>query len=118
MPGEWMEQFWHLGRWRGVPVSLHWTVLLAFPWLYLTFRDFVAAFIGTGAFVVLIVAHESGHVLLARLRKVSVESITLFGLHGETTLGYASTRDEILVAWGGVIAQAIILVATLAATPL
>lgn len=113
-----MQHFWSLGLWRGIPVSLHWTVLLAFPWLYLWFRDFLAAFIGAGVFVLLLVAHELGHVWLARWRKVRVESITLYGWHGETALGQVRTRwEEVLIAWGGVAVQLAILAAALAVEP-
>jgi Zn-dependent protease len=114
-----MEHYWHLGRWRGIPVSLHWTVLLAYPWLYLWFRDFLAALIGTGVFVLLLIAHEFGHVWLARWRRVPIESITLYGWHGETSLGLVRSRgEEVLIAWGGVAVQFAILIAAFAVSPL
>jgi Zn-dependent protease len=61
------------------------------------------------------IGHEMGHVAVCRRRKIPVESITLYLFHGRTAHGFASTRDEILVAWSGVGAQALILLAALAA---
>src|SRR5437868_7280002 len=33
---------WQLGNWLGIPVRMHWTVLIAFVWLYLIFSDLLA----------------------------------------------------------------------------
>ena len=114
-----MENHWELGRWSGIPVSLHWTVLLIFPWLYAFTGSFMFALIGSLAYVVVLIVHEFGHVAVARWRGHYVESIDLQGLHGRTALGsHASHRDEIAIAWGGVGAQAIVLAATLVFAPM
>jgi Zn-dependent protease len=113
-----MGDHWQLGRWGGVPVALHWTVLLAFPWLYLMLNDVLAALIGSAAYVLLLLAHEGGHALMARWRRVPVEAITLNGLHGDTAHGYPrSSGDDILIAWGGVLAQLLVLLLSLLAAP-
>src|SRR5579885_512008 len=105
-----MENYWNLGRWAGIPVSMHWTVLLAFPWLFLWTRSFIGAAIGSAAFLALLIAHEFGHVLAARWRKVYVEEIRLYGMHGHTALGYKRTEvDEAWIAWGGVAVQFVLL---------
>jgi len=110
-----MEQnYWQLGTWRRIPVSMHWTVLIAFAWLYLFFWDLLATVIASAAFFALLVAHEFGHVAVLRKRKISVESIELFGIHGRTSHGWASATDEILIAWGGVGAQVVVLLVALA----
>ena len=109
-----MEQnYWQLGIWGRIPVSMHWTVLLIFVWLYLYFWDVLATAIASGAFFFLLVAHEFGHVVVLRRRKIAVESIALYGIHGKTSYGYASQKDEILIAWAGVGAQLVILVLAL-----
>jgi Zn-dependent protease len=111
-----MEQsHWQLGTWGRIPVSMHWTVLLIFVWLYLFFWNLLATAIGSAAFFALLVAHEFGHVAVLRRRKIAVESIELSGLHGKTSHGWASPSDEILVAWGGVGAQLVVLLLALAA---
>jgi Zn-dependent protease len=105
-----MEQsHWQLGTWRRIPISMHWTVLLVFVWFYIFFRDLLATAIASAAFFSLMVAHEFGHVAVLRARKISIESIELTGLHGRTSHGWASAPDEILVAWGGVAAQLVVL---------
>ncbi|MGZ5061973.1 MAG: hypothetical protein ACXWAU_08890 [Usitatibacter sp.] len=112
-----MEQnYWELGRWGRIPVSMHWTVLITIAWLYLWLGDLVATAIAFAAFFVLLVVHEMGHVAVLRRRKIPVESITLYGIHGRTAHGYASPGDEILVAWGGVAAQLVLLALALAAS--
>ncbi|MDE0855881.1 MAG: hypothetical protein OSA97_15815 [Nevskia sp.] len=114
-----MQNYWYLGRWLRIPVSMHWTVLLALPWLWLMMGSVVAALVGSAAYFVLLVAHEFGHAAMARWRGCAVEGITLSGLHGETSHSYArNQRDDILIAWSGVGAQLLILLLALAATPL
>jgi stage IV sporulation protein FB len=111
-----MEQsHWQLGTWRRIPVSMHWTVLLVFVWLYLIFGDLLTTAIASAAFFSLLVVHEFGHVAVLRARRISVESIELSGLHGRTSHGWASAPDEILVAWGGVAAQLVVLLLAVAA---
>jgi Zn-dependent protease len=110
-----MEQnYWQLGRWGRIPVSMHWTVLIAFAWLYLYFWDLFATAVASAAFFVLLVAHEFGHVVLLRKRKIAVESIELFGIHGRTSHAWVSANDDMLIAWGGVGAQVLVLLAALA----
>src|SRR5262245_41435596 len=94
---------------------MHWTVLIAFAWLYLFFWDLFATAIASAAFFALLVAHELGHVAVLRRRKIAVESIELFGIHGRTSHGWASATDEILIAWGGVGAQVVLFLLALAA---
>jgi stage IV sporulation protein FB len=108
------KNFWQLGAWRGVPVALHWTVLFVFVWLYFFFRDFLATVIASVAFFVLLVVHELGHAAMLRWKKIEVERITFFGLHGSTEYSWASAANEILIAWGGVAAQLSLLLIALA----
>jgi stage IV sporulation protein FB len=108
------ENYFQLGKWKRIPVSMHWTVLISFVWLYVWLRDLRATAIALAALFVLLLAHEFGHVLALRRRKITVESIGLYGIHGETAYGYARPADEIFVAWGGVFAQLLVLALALA----
>ena len=111
-----MEQnYWQLGRWLRIPVAMHWTVLIAVVWLYLFFWDLLATAIASLAYFALLVAHEFGHVAVLRWRKIAVENIELNGLHGRTSHGWASPGNDILVAWGGVSAQLLVLLLAWAA---
>lgn len=111
-----MENYWHLGRWFRIPVSMHWTVLLVFPWLWLMMQSVVGALVGSVAYALLLVTHEFGHAAMARRRGLSVEDITLSGLHGQTSHSYPrSELDDILIAWSGVGAQLLVLLLALIA---
>jgi Zn-dependent protease len=110
------QNYWQLGRWGRIPVSMHWTVLITFAWLYLLLWNLLATVIASAAFFALLVIHEMGHVAVLRRRRIAVESITLYGIHGNTAHGYASPGDEILVAWGGVAAQVVVLALAVAAS--
>src|ERR1044071_5140763 len=114
-----MENYWNLGRWRRIPVSMHWTVLLATVWLLLWFRDLLSTLVGAVAFFALLIVHELGHVAVLRWKKLPVESITLYGIHGEVSHAYPRTRgDDILIAWGGTFANLLVLVVTALLMPL
>src|SRR6185312_9336548 len=107
------ENYWQLGTWGRIPVAMHWTVLLAFAWMYLVFWSVPATLVGAVALFFVLAVHELGHVAVLRRRKVSIDSITFFGVHGTTSHGYAGPGVEIAVAWAGVAAQAVLLAASL-----
>jgi Zn-dependent protease len=109
-----MEQnYWQLGTWGRIPVAMHWTVLIVGVWLYFFFWSIPATLLAFAAYVALLVAHEYGHVFALRRRKIPVESISLYALHGRTSYGYASPGYSIVVAWAGVAAQLVILAVAL-----
>jgi len=110
-----MEQnYWPLGTWGRIPVAMHWTVLFVLVWFYFIFWSVPVTLIAFAAYFALLVAHEFGHVFALRRRKIPVESISLYALHGRTSYGYASPGYSIVVAWAGVAAQLVILVIALA----
>ena len=103
------QNYWELGRWGRIPVAMHWTVLLVFVWIYLIIGSVVPALIASVAFLGLLVVHELGHVAVLRSKKIPVERVTFYGLHGRTDYPYASHGAEIAIAWGGVAAQLVAL---------
>ena len=108
---------WELGTWGRIPVSMHWTVLLSMAWLFLFTMNPVGWIVAAICFLGLLVAHEFGHVYMLRRRRVPVVAITLYGLHGETHYDEYSLKkasDSTAVAWGGVAAQAVVLVVAVA----
>jgi Zn-dependent protease len=109
---------WDLGTWGRIPVQLHWTVLLSAAWLYIIFQDLLATLIGAVALVPLMLAHEYGHVLALRRRKIAISGISLYGVHGETSYNEYATKgnDTIVVAWAGVGAQVVVLLLALVVT--
>jgi Zn-dependent protease len=92
-------------------------VLLALPWFYYQTRSLAATAISCVAFFFLLVAHELGHAAVARWRSVGVESIQLYFIHGLCTHNEPhSEEDDVLIAWGGVAAQFVVLAAAFGAS--
>lgn len=111
-----MRSRWHLGRWRGIPISLHWTVFIGIPWFLYQTRSFGDTAIAFFAFFLLLLAHELGHAAVALWRQVEVHEIQLFFLHGHCSHEPPDYElDDVLIAWGGVAAQFVVLVIALGA---
>lgn len=92
---------------RGAPIRLHWTTPLG-ALLFSGFRYAPGAWAG---FVAIVLAHEIGHALLALRHRVRVLGIDVHALGGQCRLADGATRRErIVIAWGGVLAQALVLV--------
>ena len=106
-----MRSSWRLGQWRGIPISLHWTVFIGIAWFYYQTRSLADTAIAFVAFFFLILVHELGHAAVARWRGIEVESIRLFFIHGTCTTEEPEYElDDVLIAWGGVAAQFAVLV--------
>ena len=109
-----MRARWQLGQWRGIPISLHWTVFIGIPWFLWQTRSLTDTAIAFVAFLFLLLAHELGHAAVARWRRVEVDHIQLFFLHGYCAHEPPDYElDDVLIAWGGVAAQFIVLVVAL-----
>ncbi|MGN6152611.1 MAG: site-2 protease family protein [Lysobacteraceae bacterium] len=105
---------WPLGRWRGVPVWLHWSVCLALAWFGYRHRQWLPALLSFAGFLGLLAVHELGHAVAAQSRRVRVHEIRLYLLHGLCRhAAPARERDAIVIAWGGVLAQAAVLLVAL-----
>jgi Zn-dependent protease len=92
---------------RGVPVLVHWTLPLA-PILCGGWQGWG----GAVGIVLVIFVHELGHVALVRLRGLYALSLQMHGLGGEVVYGGNVTPlDRSIVAWGGFLAQALLLAA-------
>jgi len=98
-----------IGTFHRAPVRVHWTL----P---------VGAFLLTGAtwapgawlgFTLLILAHELGHALIVRAYRFQVVGIDVHGMGGECQwAGAATERQRANIAWGGVLAQIVVLLTT------
>ncbi|UXI66509.1 hypothetical protein [Tahibacter amnicola] len=99
-------------RLGGVAVVVHWSVLLMLPVAFAATGRFLGALAATLAYFGLILAHETGHALMARWRGLRVIEINLVGFHGRCIFQQPRhLEDHIFVAWGGALAQAAVLVA-------
>jgi stage IV sporulation protein FB len=114
-----MRSSWRVGTLRGIPIEVHWTVLLGLPWYYYLNRSATATAVAFVAFSVLLLMHELGHAAVARWRDVAVGKIRLLFMHGSCTHEEPYyEEDDVLIAWGGVAAQLVVLALALVARPL
>ncbi|MBN2193963.1 MAG: hypothetical protein JW751_14200 [Polyangiaceae bacterium] len=96
---------------RGVPLRLHWSTALG----ALLFGGLSFAPAAWFAFLVLVVLHEFGHALVVWRLRHRVVSIDVTGFGGLCRWsGLATPSERALIAWGGVLAQSVLLVAALA----
>jgi len=67
------------------------------------------------AFLALLASHEFGHAIAAKSRRVKVYAIKLYVMHGqcEHEEPYYE-KNDVFIAWGGVLAQMTILIVALA----
>ena len=109
-----MRANWPLGSWRGIPIALHWTVLLGLPWFFYKTGSVTGTLVAFVAFLFLLVAHELGHAAVALWRRVEVAHVELFLLHGVCAHEVPDyEEDDVLIAWGGVAAQFVVLIIAL-----
>ena len=100
-----------IGRIHGIPLRIHWTMPLG----ALVFSGFAFAPAFWVGFFVVVLVHELGHALLARRYRQHVLSIDITGFGGLTRFaGSATRRQHAVIAWGGVLAQALLLAVTFA----
>jgi len=95
----------------GVPVYIHWSIVVSLIILgILGFKHPLLSFFAMSA-LLLTFFHELGHAWLAWKYKLRVHYISLHILHGECVHDKADTEFvNYMIAWGGVLAQAIIAV--------
>ena len=102
--------YFRIARYRGAPVRVHWTTPIGLVFFSgLSFNPLVWA-----SLFMIMLAHELGHALLARRCRLDVLSIDITAIGGTCRLAGDPTRREVaVVAWGGVLAQAALLVGAL-----
>ncbi len=99
--------FWTVGTFRGVPVRLHWSIAVG-AYVFGGFRFIPAYWAG---FVLLILLHEIGHALLVQRYHLGVSEIVIHGAGGYCRHERAaSSWQDSVIAWGGVLAQAVVYV--------
>ncbi len=103
--------YFSVGRFRGVPVRVH--VLTILGALFFTgFRFEPGAWLG---FFLLVLLHEAGHAVLVRRYGLRVDGVDVHAFGGVCHWsGETTSWQRAVIAWGGVLAQALLLVGTLA----
>ena len=97
--------YWNVGRISGVPIRLHWSI--PFGAFVFGHFEFVPGF-WVGFFLVVLV-HELGHSFLARRRGLRNLEIRIHAFGGGSVNERGSLYDQSIVAWGGVLAQLLVL---------
>jgi Zn-dependent protease len=90
-------------RVRGVPVELHWSALLLLLFALRSTAHVIAELV---ALVIIVIVHELGHALLVRHYQLEVQAIRIYAFGGECRHEPTrSRRQEVVIAWGGVLGQ-------------
>src|SRR5262249_33534228 len=105
-----IDRFTRIARVTGIDVYIHWTVFaVAIIILINSVRRPVLTLVGLLSFFTVLLIHELGHAIAARQRGQAASHIEIypfFGLaHFETP---RSRLDHCIIAWGGVLAQAVV----------
>ncbi len=97
-------------RIRGVGVYLHWTVLLIAAIILLNvIRHPLMSLLGLTAYLSVLLIHESGHMIAAQRLYCKVLSIEIYPIFGFCRFEMPWSRfDHCVIAWGGVLAQAVV----------
>jgi Zn-dependent protease len=101
-----------VGSFRGIPIRFHWTTALGA--FFFSGFQFAPAF--WVAFVLLVLVHELGHALVVRRLGHLPLGIEVTGFGGLCRWDGSRANDlhRTIIAWGGVLAQAVLLVLTYA----
>jgi Zn-dependent protease len=104
-----------VGRFRGAPIRIHWSTPIGVV-AFTGFRFAPGAWLG---FVLVILVHELGHAVAVHRCRQRTIAVDVHGFGGLCWWeGYATPTERAIIAWGGVIAQAVLAVATLLAVAL
>lgn len=105
-----------IGQIRGVDTYVHWTVfVVATVILAAVFRQPVMSLLGLAAYWGVLLIHEAGHLIAAQRLGCTVFSIDLYPVFGVTRFGTPWSRlDHCIIAWAGVLAQAVVAIPVLA----
>ncbi|HTV20277.1 MAG TPA: M50 family metallopeptidase [Polyangiaceae bacterium] len=105
-----VDGYFRVGRLAGVDLRLHWSV----PVGALVFGSLRFEPILWLAFFAVILVHELGHALMVRSVGCRVTGLDMTGFGGQCRWrGKPDALGQAIIAWGGVAAQTLLLVATL-----
>lgn len=95
---------------KGVKVFLHWSVLLIGVIILLgALEETLLALVVLASYYGVILIHECGHMVAAQRKGCAVSSIELYPIWGITCFRVPYSRfDHCVIAWGGVMAQALV----------
>ena len=95
---------------------MHWSVLLAIPVALYYVESWLHALLAAASYIGLMVVHELGHAGGARSRGLHVLGIEVYVGFGHCIFEAPEHElDDVIVAWGGVAAQTVVLLVAVAA---
>ena len=105
-----LQKLTHVMKVRGVDVYIHWTVFLIVAFFILgAIQNPGSTLVGLASYLAMIWIHETGHLIAAHRRGSEVFEIEIYPILGITRFQTPWSRlDHCIIAWGGVIAQAIV----------
>jgi Zn-dependent protease len=97
-----------------IPLRIHWSVALAIPIAVACTGRLVAGLLAACAFTFMLLAHELGHAFMAWRCKLATNFIDLYLFHGLcSTQAPRTDVERVCIAWGGVLAQLVLLILAL-----
>jgi len=95
---------------RGVDVYVHWSVFaISAVMILAAIRQPAMTIVALICYWSVLLLHESGHMIAAQRRGCRVETIELYPIHGRCCFQMPWSRfDHCVIAWGGVLAQAVV----------
>ncbi len=105
-----MAKFAQVMRIRGVDVNVHWSVLAISGLMLLNaIKQPAVSLVALLSYYAMLLVHESGHVFAAQRKGCHVSEVRLYPVWAITCFGTPWSRfDHCVIAWGGVVAQAIV----------
>jgi membrane-associated protease RseP (regulator of RpoE activity) len=99
-----------IGQIRGVDTFVHWSVFLVTAFILAGVISHPGlSILGLAAYYSVLLIHETGHLIAAQRKGCAVFSIELYAIFGVTRFGTPWSRlDHCVIAWGGVLAQAVV----------
>lgn len=104
------EKLTKIGQVRGVDTYLHWSMFVIAGLMLLNVARHPGLTItGLGAWLGVLLIHETGHLIAAQRRGCTVYSIELYPFFGVCRFSTPWSRlDHCVIAWSGVLAQAVV----------
>lgn len=99
-----------VSHFKGAPVRIHWSAPLG-ALLFGGFRFAPAIWL---AFVVIVLVHELGHAVLVRRFRLRLVAVDVYAMGGMCRHERGSAYQTSVIAWGGVLAQGVLLAPALA----
>ncbi|HEY6338679.1 MAG TPA: site-2 protease family protein [Candidatus Sulfotelmatobacter sp.] len=99
-----------IGQIRGADLNVHWTVFLVGALILAGVVQHPAlSVLGLAAYFSVLLIHETGHLIAAQRMGCHVLSIDIYPIFGVTRFGTPWSRlDHCVIAWAGVLAQAVV----------